>query len=129
MQQEAQPQKFFKPPPMSRTEQMFLRMFREEARCAQGSKCAYCHEPIKRDDATGDHVVSRRDGGSTTRKNIKAACESCNLTKKGMSEAAFLRAIKNPQPGDSIHIWLAWARRRIWLATERVCKRIMAMTE
>lgn len=129
MQQEVQPQKFFKPPPMSRAEQMFLRMFRNDALCEQGRRCAYCHEPLTPQKATADHVTSRTMGGSTTRKNIKAACEPCNKTKKGMSEAAFLRAIKNPQPGDSIHIWLAWSRRRIWLATERVCKRIMAMTE
>ena len=99
------------------------------ARLKQGGKCAYCHEPIARADATGDHVKPRFKGGATTRENIKAACEPCNLTKRSMSEAAFLRAIKNPQPGDSLHIWMAWSRRRIWLATERVCTRITRMVE
>lgn len=125
----SQPQKPYVPPPLSRDEQMFLRMYRNDARAEQGGKCAYCREPISRAQATGDHVKSRFNGGATDRKNIKAACLPCNRTKKSMSEAAFLRAIKNPQPGDSIHIWMAWSRRRIWLATERACKRIMGMVE
>lgn len=128
-QTNSQPQKPNVPPPMSRDEQMYLRMYRNDARAAQGGKCAYCHEPISRSQTTADHVRSRFQGGATDRKNIKASCLPCNRTKKSMSEAAFLRAIKNPQPGDSIHIWLAWSRRRIWLATERVCTRIKRMVE
>lgn len=112
------------------SEQAWLGMYRAEARAEQGGKCAYCHEPISLAKTTADHVKARIKGGTTTnRKNIKAACEPCNKTKDSMLEAAFLRAIKNPQPGDSIYIWLAWSRRRIWLATERVCKRIMGMVE
>lgn len=110
-------------------EQTWLRMYREEARAEQKGACAYCHEPISLAKTTGDHAKARIKGGTTTKKNIKAACEPCNKTKGSMSEAAFLRAIKNPQPGDSIFIWMAWSRRRIWLATERVCKRIRGLVE
>lgn len=104
----------------------WVRMFALDAWIAQGCKCAYCHEPMKREDLTGDHVDPLVKGGFTRRENIKAACAPCNMTKGAMSEGAFLKAIKSPQPGDSIHIWLTWARRRIWLRTERACNRIMA---
>lgn len=102
-------------------------MFAIDAWIAQGHRCAYCREPMKRDDITADHVAALVRGGVTDRKNIKAACEPCNRTKGNMGETAFLKRIKNPQPGDSLHIWLAWSRRRIWLATERVCRKIERM--
>jgi 5-methylcytosine-specific restriction endonuclease McrA len=106
-------------------ERMWTRMFALESWLKQGGKCAYCREPMKRDDITGDHVDPIVSGGSTRRENIKAACRPCNMAKGHLSETAFLKAIKSPRPGDSIHIWLAWSRRRIWLRTERACKRIM----
>lgn len=105
----------------------WTRMFRVEAWIEQRGKCGYCHEPITRAAATADHRHPIIRGGSTTRHNIKAACDPCNKAKGNMTEGEFLKAIKNPQPGSSIHIWLAWSRRRIWLATERVCKRIERM--
>lgn len=117
------------PPRMTRADRMFLKMYRSEARIAQGGKCAYCHEPISAAEATGDHVKPRVHGGETSRKNTKAACEPCNKAKAYHSEKAFLRMIKSPQHSDPIAIWMAYARRRIWLATERACKRIMRLVE
>jgi len=108
-------------------DQMWTRMFRVEAWIAQDGKCAYCHEPIRREEATADHETSLYKGGSTTRKNVKATCLPCNNTKKSMSAGEFTNRIKSPKPGDSIHIWLAWSRRRIWLRVERACKRIERM--
>lgn len=107
--------------------QPWLRMFAMDAWIAQNHKCAYCRKPMERSEVTGDHVQPIINGGSTTRKNVKAACDSCNFTKGHMSEAFFLKTIKSPKPGDSINIWLAWSRRRIWLRVERACKRIEAM--
>lgn len=107
--------------------QPWLRMFALEAWIKQGCKCAYCRRPMQRSDITGDHVQPLINGGLTVRENVKAACSSCNYTKGHMSEAAFMKAIKSPKSGDSINIWLAWSRRRIWLRTERACKRIQAM--
>jgi 5-methylcytosine-specific restriction endonuclease McrA len=107
------------------SEKAWLRVYREEARHEQNGRCAYCHSIISRSATTADHVTARIKGGQTRKENIKAACKPCNLTKGSMGEAAFLRAIKNPQPGDSIFIWLAWSRRRIGLAAERACNRIM----
>jgi len=110
-----------------RNDRSWIRMFCVEAWIEQHHKCAYCREPIDRDQATADHVNPMSDGGPTRRENIKAACRDCNLTKGSMSEAVFLKAIKSPQPGMSLHIWFAWSRRRIWLRVERACKRIERM--
>lgn len=104
----------------------WLVMFRNDALVAQHGRCAYCRVPLRARDATGDHVEPVICGGGISRQNIRAACRPCNLTKSAMGAQAFLRLIKNPQPGDSIHVWLAWSRRRIALATERACNRIMA---
>lgn len=106
------------------SEDAWLRMYREDARREQSSRCAYCWVPITREGATGDHARARANGGSTRRENIKAACRPCNWTKGAQTEKSFLARIKNPKPGDSIHIWMAWSRRRIWLATKRACERI-----
>lgn len=105
-------------------ERAWIRMFCVEAWVEQKGRCAYCREPIRRTEATGDHVDPLSGGGPTRRDNIKAACESCNKSKGSMSEGAFMKLIKNPPSGASIHIWLAWSRRRIWLRTERACTRI-----
>lgn len=105
----------------------WVKMFALDDWSKRGCKCAYCHEPMRREDLTGDHLDPYIHGGSTKRENIKASCRACNLTKGPMSEGAFLKAIKSPQPGVSIHIWLAWFRRRLWLRTERACNRIKAM--
>lgn len=104
--------------------QQWTRMFALDDWSARGGKCAYCHAPVARCDVTGDHVQPITGGGNTARENIKAACRPCNLSKGRLTEGAFLKAIKSPKPGDSIHVWLAWSRRRIWLRTERACKRI-----
>lgn len=108
-------------------DRVWIKMFALEAWIEQGHRCAYCRVPMARNELTGDHVEPLIHGGSTKRKNIKAACRDCNLTKGPLSEGAFLNLIKSPKTGDDIHIWLAWSRRRIWLRVERACKRINAM--
>ncbi len=45
-----------------------------------GFLCVYCGSP---DELTFDHVIPRRLGGTTTWKNIAAACSKCNLKKGG----------------------------------------------
>jgi hypothetical protein len=107
-----------------RADAKWVRMYRVEAWIEQGGKCAYCHQPIARAAATADHVEAIIDGGSTTRKNIKAACLPCNQTKGHLSAGAFLKLIKDPPTGGNIHLWLAWSRRRIGLRVERAVTRI-----
>ncbi len=105
-------------------ERAWLKMYRSDAKVQQHGRCAYCCEPLKPKRVTGDHVKAVIWGGSITRDNIKAACEPCNKLKGSMGEKAFLRMIKNPQPGDGLHVWDAWSRRRIWTKTHRACERI-----
>jgi 5-methylcytosine-specific restriction endonuclease McrA len=106
------------------SESAWTKVYRTEALAEQGNGCAYCFAPLTAKCATADHKKARSKGGTTEKENIKAACAPCNTAKGSNSEAAFKRRIKNPEPGDSILIWLAWSRRRIWLATRRACKRI-----
>jgi 5-methylcytosine-specific restriction endonuclease McrA len=40
--------------------------------------CQYCGS---REDLTFDHVIPRSKGGTTTWKNVVAACSTCNLRK------------------------------------------------
>jgi 5-methylcytosine-specific restriction endonuclease McrA len=106
-------------------EKSWLRLYRIESSTEQRGRCRYCGEPLTRETITGDHAKPRAKGGKTERQNIKAACRACNNTKGSMNEAAFLAQIKRqPQTGDSIHMWLAWSRRRIWMKTHRASDHI-----
>lgn len=105
-------------------ERAWLKMYRSDAKVMQSGRCAYCCAPLKPKQETGDHVKAVIWGGQVNRENIKAACEPCNVLKGSMGPKAFLHMIKNPQPGDGVHIWDAWSRRRIWMKTHRACERI-----
>lgn len=106
------------------SEKQWIKVFRSDAVTVQKGSCCYCHCPITMKTATADHIKARKHGGCTSRNNISASCLECNRLKGHMSETRFKTLIKNPQPGDSIEIWLAWSRRKIFLATERSCSRI-----
>jgi len=105
-------------------EVMFLRMFRSDAAIKQLKRCAYCTEPLKCDGVTGDHIMPRSAGGSTTRKNISACCGPCNRSKGAMSVRAFVSAIQNPAPGAPMHILLAHIRWRLSSRTWEACGKI-----
>lgn len=48
----------------------------------QNGKCAYCGEPITLQTSQMDHIVPRKGVGSTsTRDNLVATCQECNLQK------------------------------------------------
>jgi 5-methylcytosine-specific restriction endonuclease McrA len=98
-------------------------MFRTDALTKQGGLCAYCRTPLTAATATADHVVSRKRYGQDRRANIKACCQNCNLAKGSMGEAEFLKIIKSGEAGNTRQL-MAWASRRINLATERSCKRL-----
>jgi len=48
---------------------------------AQGGRCRYCRRPLTRREATIDHVIPRRLGGSDDENNLVAACQPCNSRK------------------------------------------------
>lgn len=106
----------------------FARASREEARIRQGSVCLYCHRPLTAATATREHRKPRINGGLDRQDNIGASCEPCNKTKGHLSEGEFKNRIKHPHHGDNAHFWLAWSRRRINLAVDRMDKRMAAYT-
>jgi len=105
-------------------ERAWVKMFREEAWHSQDRRCAYCLEPVAMSEITGDHVKSRRPGGATHRKNIKAACRPCNQLKKSMGESEFKNIIRTPPVGASFDLLMAHMRFRIWRRTWLACRRI-----
>jgi hypothetical protein len=109
-----------------RLDAAFLRVYREQARAYQKSRCKYCHEPMSARTATSDHVKPRSRNGSDRRENIVAACEPCNSSKGSMSVATFQKLLHSFPSGHGIPILLAWSRRRINLAVLRAEKRILA---
>lgn len=101
----------------------FLRRYRLEAWEDQGHCCKYCHAPLPTALVTADHRVPRSRGGTNMRRNIDALCRECNSAKGSMSAGAFAKAIRDPS-GHALHMKLAWARRRIWIAAHRACRNI-----
>lgn len=91
----------------------FIRSWREDARVAQQSKCAYCRDPLTARTATADHVVPRAHYGKDERNNIVASCEPCNTLKGRISASSFKAMIQQPPRGAPFGFWLAWSRLRI----------------
>lgn len=109
---------------MRRVEADILRAVRREAWEDQGRCCKYCLAPLGFSESTADHRVPRSKGGTNVKANIVAACGPCNVAKGSMAPAEFKAAIKAPQAGARVGIWLAWSRRRVWLAAYRACRNI-----
>lgn len=73
------------PKNMSGSEATLLRQLRRSAYRAQGGRCFWCQEPMKRQAeqgdpllCTGDHLIPLHRGGRTIPGNIVAACRKCN---------------------------------------------------
>lgn len=105
-------------------ERKWQQMFRASAATEQLGRCKYCGEALTRETISADHAVPRSKGGPTSRQNIKAACIPCNMAKGSMSVAEFMEAIARPPEGASIHIWLAWSRRRLRIRVDRFRDRL-----
>jgi hypothetical protein len=108
-----------------RLDAAFLRVYREQARADQKSRCKYCHEPLTARSATADHVRPRARNGSDRRENIVAACEPCNKAKGRMEVAAFQKLLHSFPSGHGIPVLLSWSRRRLNLAVARAERRIL----
>lgn len=108
----------------SRLDRAFLKAHRLDAIIRQHGYCIYCTEPISGELVTADHVHPKAKGGSDGADNLVGACRPCNAVKGDMSAKAFMRLLRDPPAGASIHIHLAAARLRIWSATHATCGRI-----
>lgn len=108
----------------SRLEIQRIKEGREAAWQQQKGCCKYCYTPLKKEEVTADHRIARSKGGSNLPMNIDAVCEPCNVAKDNMNPGVFLREIKNPTPGASFLLHLAWSRRRVSLKMHRAVRNI-----
>lgn len=112
---------------LAQTERMFTKMLRSDAAAQQREKCTYCREKMAA--VTAEHLQPRSRGGSTVRKNIKAACVPCNRAKGNGTEASFRRTLHQgiqDIPRGDMSVTLAWIRFRLNRRIERAEKRICA---
>jgi 5-methylcytosine-specific restriction endonuclease McrA len=109
------------------TERLWRRVHRIDAWREQGRRCKYCLSALPLKDATADHVTARRNGGTTSSKNIAAACPDCNNAKGHMPEKAFQKAIRRPTREQRWSLWRAWSRRRINARADAAVQRIAAL--
>lgn len=109
-------------------DRMFARMYRSDALADQKMRCVYCKEKITRINATADHLISRKNGGRTTKKNIKAACLDCNLAKGSRDINQFRDILHGSLPLGNLRLTAAWIRfrmnRRVERAERRICKAV-----
>jgi 5-methylcytosine-specific restriction endonuclease McrA len=77
--------------------------------------------------ATADHLTAQRHGGRTSGKNIKAACEPCNVTKGSRTEKRFQQLIRQPGENAPWSLLMAHMRFRIWSREEKAEQRILAV--
>ena len=61
----------------------FSEVRRAEVTARAGHRCEYCHLPTRGQVATFpiDHIVPRRDGGTTDLSNLALTCPHCNAHK------------------------------------------------
>jgi Restriction endonuclease len=107
-----------------RLDAAFIRVYREQARVEQKSRCKYCHDRISARSATADHVKPRSKSGSDRKENIVAACGPCNMAKGSMAVGEFQKLLHSFPSGHSIAILMAYSRRRINLAAGRSIRRL-----
>lgn len=87
------------PPREMRRERISVHL-REEIFKASGGICSYCHFPMTRSEGPRqfhiDHRVALTKGGSERRRNLVAACKTCNLRKGTKRPGEFLPAEDMP---------------------------------
>ena len=83
-------------------------VIRYRALTRQNGQCLYCGTPITFQTLEMDHIVPRKNSGSTnTRTNLAAVCRSCNLSKSNIPFAVWAGKSENP------NISLAAALKRV----------------
>ena len=108
-------------------ERLWRKVHRADAWRMQGRRCKYCLSRLHEREATADHITARHNGGSTSSRNIVAACQPCNTAKGHMPEKAFQKAIRRPAREHRWAVWKAWSRRRINARADAAVQRIAAL--
>lgn len=57
--------------------------------------CFYCKEETPEKNRTIDHRVSLNSGGKHTAENLCMACQSCNSSKRDLTESEYRERLKN----------------------------------
>lgn len=104
---------------------LWYKVARQEAWTRQKSRCAYCLTKLRLDQVTADHVIPKSKGGLNQKENIIAACRTCNLIKGSMTVNQFKNKLKSKKT-ENLHIRIQGSIRRINLAADRSCARILA---
>lgn len=86
------------------------------------SRCCYCGKVLKgerSDDATYEHVVSRKRGGGNEEENILLACATCNSSKGGDKNVEQFRQhiIKR----DGLEYYIFWFEE-LWYSPKPIKK-------
>jgi 5-methylcytosine-specific restriction protein A len=73
----------------------FVKEQKEKARLLRSSRwwqtkianasCYYCQKPLTKSEATMDHVVPIRSGGTSSKGNVVVSCKDCNNKKQDLS--------------------------------------------
>lgn len=104
---------------------VWMRLAKDEAWGRQNRRCYWCLAPMKRDEATVEHIKPKNLHGSDRKSNIAAAHEFCNKTKGSKAPKHFQRIIERTKPGCGPYVLTIGIIRRINLQTDRACKRIL----
>lgn len=65
---------------------------RDQIFLAWGWCCAYCGSMLGEKDATLDHVLAKKKGGLTIKKNLVACCFGCNSGKSATDWKQWFRS-------------------------------------
>lgn len=103
----------------------YLRLQRDRLLAEQGGRCVYCYTPLICSTATLEHKHPRSRGGTDHPSNLAVSCMHCNKTKATRSHPQFQKAIKTG--AGNIYLQQRYHIRKINLAADRACKRILAM--
>jgi hypothetical protein len=68
---------------------------------AQGGLCFFCGNPLRKEDATVEHLNAKAHGGTNTEKNCVACCSEVNSLLGSMSLKEKIRVILN-QKGNFV---------------------------
>lgn len=59
----------------------------------QRGRCAYCREPVKKDEIHIDHIQPKAKGGSNARRNLQICCPDCNIRKRDRNPVEFAQSV------------------------------------
>jgi len=79
------------------------RFSRKNVWVRDGGKCQYCLKQVNSQEFTLDHVVPRKNGGTTVWNNVVTCCYSCNQKKGDKSpQQAGMKLHKFPVKPDAL---------------------------